>query len=90
MFTAMNRKFVVEKRWKFVREMGVGAFGAVVYVPVARRGRNPDGLAVPHRMRYQEKQSQSNKLFAPLTKSRLRNAACANWLYSGIYKVIYT
>ena len=33
-FTAMNRKFVVEKRWKFVREMGVGAFGAVVSVPV--------------------------------------------------------
>ena len=37
-FTAMNRKFIVEKRWKFVREMGVGAFGAVVYVPVQPSG----------------------------------------------------
>lgn len=37
-FTAMNRKFIVEKRWKFVREMGVGAFGAVVYVPVPPSG----------------------------------------------------
>ena len=37
-FTAMNRKFIVEKRWKFVREMGVGAFGAVVYVPVQSSG----------------------------------------------------
>ena len=37
-FTAMNRKFIVEKRWKFVREMGVGAFGAVVYVAVSPSG----------------------------------------------------
>lgn len=37
-FTAMNRKFIVEKRWKFVREMGVGAFGAVVYVAVSPTG----------------------------------------------------
>jgi len=80
-FTAMNRKFIVEKRWKFVREMGVGAFGAVVYVPVspvARCGRDPDGPAVPPKTRYQERQSQSSRSFAPLTKSHSRRDACVN------------
>ncbi|PVG04896.1 putative mitogen-activated protein kinase MpkA [Serendipita vermifera] len=29
-FHSMGRKFTVESRWKLVREMGIGAFGAVV------------------------------------------------------------
>lgn len=29
-FECMGRKFTIENRWKLVREMGIGAFGAVV------------------------------------------------------------
>lgn len=33
----LGKDFHVDKRWKFVRELGQGAYGIVVYVPTTNR-----------------------------------------------------